>query len=274
MAKKTNSLEPESYLHGYSKKEQKRLKEQAEILEPYVYDFVDLKKQKKLLEVGCGVGAQTRILLKKYPQLRITGVDISAKQLEMARHNLIKYKSRVTLIQGDGKALPVEDSDFDSAFVCWFLEHVPDPLRVLKQIHTKLKAGSVIYCTEVQNSSLFVHPYSPAILKYWFEVNDLQWSDKGHPFVGAQLGNLLKSAGYKDIVHSTQNILLDNRNPKIRKKMIAYFTELFLSIAPQLLKKKRVTPKLVKQMKAEMKRLAETENSVFYFAFCRAKARR
>ena len=52
-----------NYVHGFDPEEQLRLKVQAEFLAPMVYKEVDFSGSKHLLEVGSGVGAQTRILL-------------------------------------------------------------------------------------------------------------------------------------------------------------------------------------------------------------------
>ncbi len=266
--------EPQQYLHGYSKQEQKRLRYQAKILERYVYDFIDLKKVKNLLEIGCGVGAQTEILLKKFPKIHITGIDISNLQLNAAQQFLKKEvsKKRVEFIQADATQIPVKNSSHDGAFICWFLEHVPEPLKVLEEAYKKLSKGAVIYCTEVQNSGVFVEPYSPAILRYWYELNDLQWTEKGHPFVGAQLGHLLRKTGFKKIEHNTQVMLFDSRNPVERTRFISYFTDLMMSASPQLLKHNRIDQKLLDEVKNEMSALASNKDSVIFFPFCRAKA--
>src|SRR5690606_29057356 len=99
-------------------------------------------------------------------------------------------KRRVQLFYQDAQKLKLPEK-YDSAFLCWFLEHVPKPIEVLKRVRKQLEPGAKIYCTEVFNQSLFMEPYSPSYLKYWFEFNDYQWTLKGHPFIGARLGNLL-----------------------------------------------------------------------------------
>jgi trans-aconitate methyltransferase len=57
------------YLHGFSPEEQRRLVHQSLFLEPYVFDGIDLEFKTSLLEVGCGVGAQTKILCRRFPEL-------------------------------------------------------------------------------------------------------------------------------------------------------------------------------------------------------------
>lgn len=51
------------YLHGFSKTEQDRLREQAVFSEQTIYRDIDFSESKNIIEVGCGVGAQTEILL-------------------------------------------------------------------------------------------------------------------------------------------------------------------------------------------------------------------
>lgn len=62
----------EKYLHGFNSEEQQRLMDQAGFLAPLIYPTVDFSACEHLLEIGSGVGAQTRVLLGLYPKLRIT----------------------------------------------------------------------------------------------------------------------------------------------------------------------------------------------------------
>ncbi len=76
------------YLHGFSQEEQDRLRKQARFGEHTVYQNINFSSVKNLLEVGCGVGAQSEIILRRFPDLHLTGIDRSTKQLASARHHL------------------------------------------------------------------------------------------------------------------------------------------------------------------------------------------
>ncbi|MFZ9189301.1 MAG: class I SAM-dependent methyltransferase, partial [Algoriphagus sp.] len=93
------------YVHGFDPVEQLRLKEQADFLAPMVFKEVDFSGCTHLLEVGSGVGAQTRILLERFPKLQITCVDASAVQLAQAKINLALFGDRVRFVEQDGCAL-------------------------------------------------------------------------------------------------------------------------------------------------------------------------
>lgn len=77
-----------TYLHGCSATEQARLLKQARLLEATLFNQLEYSGARGLLEVGSGVGAQTEILLRRFPGLHVTGVDLSEAQLVAARAHL------------------------------------------------------------------------------------------------------------------------------------------------------------------------------------------
>lgn len=264
------------YLHGFSPIEQERLRRQARFAEYTVYQNVNFSSTKKVLEVGCGVGAQSEILLRRFPDIKLTGIDLSEKQLTAAKSSLEKLafaKDRYDLHLMSGENLTFESESFDGAFLCFVLEHVPDPRRVLAEVRRVLSPGGVIYITEVLNSSFFLDPYSPNVWKYWMAFNDYQYDQKGDPFMGAKLGNLLMQNGYLNIETEVKTWFLDNRNPQKRKEIIEFWSELLMSASDQLVQAGYVTLETVEGMKNEMSVVANDPNAVFFFSFIQAKAR-
>lgn len=264
------------YLHGFSPVEQERLRKQARFAEHTVYQNVNFSSHKKILEVGCGVGAQSEILMRRFPDIHLTGVDFNEKQLKAAKNYLASLplaKGRFDLHQMNGEDLKFEPNSFDGAFLCFVLEHVPDPKRVLAEIRRVLQPGAVLYATEVLNSSFFLDPYSPHVWKYWMAFNDYQYDQSGDPFIGGKLGNLLTQVGYINIETEVKTWFLDNRHPQKRKEIIDFWMELLLSASDQLLEAKYVDQETVDGMKKEMSIVARDPNAVFFFSFIQAKAR-
>ena len=274
MSKKSKPiLKEEDYLHGFSRNEQDRLYKQARFLESWVFERVNFVPYQSMIEVGCGVGAQTKILAERFPHLKITAVDISPQQLARAKEHLKPEidRGQVKLIQGSANELPFEDSSFDVAFSTWFLEHVKEPIKILTEVRRVLKSGAYVHLNEVLNATLFLHPYSPATLKYWFEFNDHQWNLGGDPFVGAKLGNYLMASGFQNCVTEVVTYHLDNRSPKKRAEFIDDWTGVLLSGAPQLIKANKVSKLLVEDMKEELDLLKRTADSVFFNSWVKAK---
>ncbi|MGE0174819.1 MAG: class I SAM-dependent methyltransferase [Oligoflexales bacterium] len=265
-----------AYLHGFSREEQDRLKRQARFAEFAVFQNVNFSEVKNLLEVGVGVGAQTEIILRRFPEIKITGIDKNKKQLETARKFLEELplaKGRFKIEEMDAHNLDYAPGTFDGAFLCWVLEHIPEPVRVLSEVRRVLKPNAPVVITEVMNHTFFLDPYSPNVWKYWMAFNDFQYEHAGDPFIGAKLGNLLMSQGFKDIQSNIKTWLLDNREPAQRKRTIDYWTELLLSAADKLIEAKYITPDLVKKCTGELKAVATDPNAVFYFSFMQVMAR-
>ena len=96
------------YLHGYSESERERLHRQARFLEPAVHDRLPFRRRRRLIEVGVGVGAQTEILLRHFPELHVTGVEINDAQIAEARRFLATVQwatGRYDIVKGDATRL-------------------------------------------------------------------------------------------------------------------------------------------------------------------------
>lgn len=268
--------ETQTYLHGFTPEEQDRLYRQARYLTHEVHDRLPFVNCRKLLEIGCGVAAQTEILLRHFPELHITGVDSSPQNLGVARERLDALawaKGQWELREVDAQRLPFEKGSFDAAFLCWILEHVPDPARVLSEARRVLRSGSPIVCTEVQNASFFVDPYSPNTLAYWMAFNDYQLEElNGDPFVGAKLGNLLQAVGYREVRTEVKTFHLDNRRPGDRAEFLAFWAELLLSGAPGLVEAGKIDTAIVDGMKRELDEVGRNPDAVFFYSFVQARA--
>ena len=265
------------YLHGFSDTETERLRRQARFAEHTVYQDIDLTKVTNLLEAGCGVGAQTEILLRRFPEIRVTGVDRSEQHLSRAQAYLGSFpyaNDRYEFLQMNVAQLDLPSESYDGAFLCWVLEHVEDPTRVLAEVRRVLRPGGVIYVTEVLNSSFLIDPYSPHMWRYWLAFNDFQIDSGGSPFIGAKLGNLLMQTGYRDVSTTSKTWHFDNRQPARRKETIEFWTELLLSASDQLLEEKRVDQETVDEMKNDLEKIARDPNAVFYYTFVQARAAR
>lgn len=263
------------YIHGFSKEEQDRLRRQARFAEHTIYRDIDFSDCETIIEIGSGVGAQSEILLRRFPDIKLTSVDMSAAQIEAAKKSLGEYaqfKSRYEIIEADATALPMKGHSFDGAFICWVLEHVPAPLNVLAEARRVLKPGAKIFVTEVMNSSFFLDPYSPNLWKYWMAFNDFQFAQAGDPFVGAKLGNLLSQAGFRDVRTEVKTWHLDHREPEKRRVIIEYWTDLLLSAAPALLKANSVSQETIDGMKKELNIVSKDPRAVFFYSFIQAQA--
>lgn len=265
------------YLHGYTDTEQQRLRTQAAVGEALVYQQIDLHHSRNLLEVGCGVGAQSEILLKRFPSLRLHGIDIHPAQVAAAKQHFANSSiadNRFHFSVMDAKAMAFPDGQFDAAFLCWVLEHIPEPQNVLREVHRVLQAEATVYITEVINSTLIIEPRASAIDHYWQAMNYFQRSQQGDPDMGLRLGNVLYEAGFRQISLATQTFHHDNRQPDARRAMLRFWTGLMRSAADNLIQAGLLTEHDVHAFEAAMRERETGANTLFYYSFMQASARK
>lgn len=75
---------PKVYVHGYDPQENVRLQDQARTLVDLLLSDTVYPAGSRVLEAGCGVGAQTVTLAKNSPGASIVSVDISADSVSQA----------------------------------------------------------------------------------------------------------------------------------------------------------------------------------------------
>ncbi len=261
-----------NYIHGYLTGEQDRLLEQAGMLAPLIYPWVDLAGRNKVLEVGSGVGAQTKVLLELYPEINLTCIELEASQIEKAQVNLQSYpSSQVRFIQQDAQNLALEEK-YDGAFICWVLEHVSEPQLVIDSVFDHLSPRGIVYITEVFNSSFHYFPQCDGLAAYYNAFNELQKENGGNPDIGLQLGNLLKKSGFENIELKPGGLHLDQSQPALLKQMVEYWKKLMKSAAEELILSGKIDQATVKAMEADLDQLAQHPEAVFFYQFIQAKA--
>src|SRR5690606_21057323 len=181
-------------------------------------------------------------------------------------------QGRFELHEMSADSLSFEPATFDGAYLCWILEHVPNPAQVLSEVRRVLRPGSEIVVTEVMNSSFFLDPYSPNVWKYWMAFNDYQYDKAGDPVIGAKLGNLLTQVGYHQVKTAVKTWHFDNRRPSVRKQAICFCSPLRLSAADHLVGETYVDQDAVNKANEALNRVANDPNAVFLYSFIQAKA--
>jgi len=224
------------YIHGTSAREQQRLLEQAELQEEMLSDNLELAPGERLLEIGCGVGAVLGRIARTQPMARLSGIDISAEQIEAARCHLTSLELiNVELVVGDAGRLPWPDGHFDRVRIAWVVEHLADPLAVLREARRVLRSGGSIHLTETDYASLRVSPPDAAIEAFLAAFVD-HFNRHGDAHVGPRLGPLLEQAGFTAVENRIEGIHLwcPSRRQELRR-FCDYLLAFMLPELPALL---------------------------------------
>jgi SAM-dependent methyltransferase len=204
------------YVHGYSAKESTRLTDQATTLTELLHADTLYLPGSLVLEVGCGVGAQTVILAGNSPRAAFTAIDISEASLaEAQRQTQEAGFTNVTFQHADVFDLPFVSAHFDHVFVCFVLEHLPNPAGALEALMRVLKPGGSITVIEGDHGSAYFHPDSVHARRAIQCLVDLQQQAGGDSLVGRRLYPLLVQAGYRDVHVSPRMVYADASRPAL-----------------------------------------------------------
>lgn len=145
-----------------------------------------LHSDMRVLDLGCGPGSITAGLTGR-------AIGLDAHPVPIAG---------TPVAGGDGAALPFADSVFDAIYVNALLQHVTDPLAVLREARRVAKPGAVIGVGEADWGTRIMHPHDP-LLDRGQEIQE-SVRDTGNVRVGRELRGLLSGAGFEQVELATE----------------------------------------------------------------------
>ncbi|MFF3616811.1 L-histidine N(alpha)-methyltransferase [Streptomyces sp. NPDC002580] len=205
------------YVHGYSDRETRRLGDQADTLAELLHSGTAYPPGSEVLEVGCGVGAQTTHLVTASPGARFTAVDVSADSLARARARVTAHApgAHVSWHQADLFELPFPDASFDHVFVCFVLEHLAAPDRALTALRRVLRPGGTLTVIEGDHGSAFFHPDSAHARAAIDCQARLQSAAGGNALIGRSLHPLVTGAGFEEVEVRPRTVYADRSRPAL-----------------------------------------------------------
>jgi len=111
---------------------------------------LDWNGEGKAIDIGCGNGALTIMLAKKYPKSKVTGIDYWGKRWEYSKKTCEKnaqaegVQEQVRFQKADAAALPFDDGQFDAAvsnFVFHEVSSAKDKREVIREAIRVVKNG-------------------------------------------------------------------------------------------------------------------------------------
>ncbi len=148
-----------------------------------------LDANKRVLDVGSGVGGTSRCLAKEFG-CRVTGIDLTDEYCRAAA--MLSAKVGLTDLvdyrQGDATALPFADGEFDVVWTEHVAMNIPDKPRLYKEMYRVLKPGGTLAVYDV-----LAGPSGPVI----FPVPWARTPDTSFLVQPGELRRLLEDAGFK-----------------------------------------------------------------------------
>ena len=238
-----------SYVHGYSQEEFTRLSDQANSIAELLHWDTDWPKGALILEAGCGIGAQTKILAPKNPECSFVSVDLSASSLAKAKAMALEQNiSNVVFEVADILQLPYPDDHFDHIYVCFILEHLSSPSEALRELKRVLKPKGTVTVIEGDHGSTYFYPDSAAAHQAIQAQVTLQQQKGGDANIGRRLYPMLTDAGYTSVRVSPRQVYVDDSKPALVDGFIKNtFTAMIRGVAEDAVAHKIISQKAIRE---------------------------
>jgi len=147
-----------------------------------------LKPGARVLDVGCGSGAFTRVLQQR--GFAASGLDISSKLIALARR---KFPD-IDFHEGDAENLPFEDGAFDAALLSGLVHHFPDQRRLAAEIFRTLKPGGRFVAFDPNRMNPFMWLYRDPSSPFYSSVGV---TENERPILAWRTAAIFRSAGFR-----------------------------------------------------------------------------
>lgn len=151
--------------------------------------IIDSKISNNILDVGCASGSFTNNISNIFPNSTITGIDIYSSAIEYGK----KKYPHINFILADAHHIPFEDNRFDLVICYETIEHLTNPLEVLREMRRVLKTEGTAIVAMDSGSLLF-----QVVWFLWEKTKGNVWQGAHiHPYDHKELESVIKKAGFK-----------------------------------------------------------------------------
>ena len=187
------------YVHGTHPEEQARLTRLNTLLNEGSIRELGARSGERMLDVGAGLGQFARAVAK-ITGVAAVGVERSTEQIaeSMRQARAVGEEQLLDLRPGDAQDMPLEDHEwatFDIAHARFLLEHVREPLEIVKAMVRAVRPGGRIVLEDDDHDVLRLWPEPPGLADVW-KAYMLTYDRAGNdPIAGRRLVQLLHQAG-------------------------------------------------------------------------------
>ena len=154
----------------------------------------------RVLDVGCGPGSITVGIAARIGSGRVTGVDLSQAQVQLAEQSATKQGIiNAEFRTASAYELPFDDAQFDAVFSHALIEHLSEPDRALKEFMRVLKPAGVMAVATPDWSGFLYGPSSPPLKAAVRAYEAMQVRNGGDVTVGHKLSQYAVEAGFERV---------------------------------------------------------------------------
>lgn len=191
----------EHYIHGSSATERDRLALMNRLINPACLQALGLGREKRVLDVGAGTGIFTRLMAENLPaDSKIIAVEIDPEQVRAAKAqaSVAADGCPIDFRLGDATDLPLKPDEWgtmDLAHTRYLLEHVRDPLSVVRAMVAAVRPGGRVVILDDDHELLRLWPEPRGVMDAWTAYYRSYAGLGTDALVGRKLTGLLHEAG-------------------------------------------------------------------------------
>lgn len=156
-----------------------------------------IKPTDKILDLGSGPGSITIDLAVVAHQGKVIGGDQSAEVVQQAQRLAEERQVKnVSFQQMDGNQLPFEDGTFDIVYSHQTLQHVGNPVDILKEMRRVTKPGGIVAARDADYKSFAWYPEHPGLDRWMSVYQQVAKANGAQPNGGRYLPIWARSAGF------------------------------------------------------------------------------
>jgi len=170
----------------------------SRLLSPQMAELAGITGGQRVLDVGCGTGALTAVLVDRLGASAVTGIDPSESFVAATRDRF----PDVRIEHGSAEALPFDDDAFDAAIAQLVVHFMTDPVGGIREMARVTRTGGVVA------ACVWDHAGGTGPLHlFWQAANQVQPGARDESDLpGARAGHLIelfKAAGLREVQGST-----------------------------------------------------------------------
>lgn len=167
------------------------------------YLLEHLRPGQTMLDIGCGPGTLSIDLARRVAPGRVLALDVATDVLDEARARAAEAGiDTVTFAVGDAYDLDLPDGAFDVVHAHQVLQHVSDPVAMLRELGRVRAADGVVAVRDADYAAFTWYPEDPALDRWLDLYHAVAHANDAEPDAGRRLLGWALDAGFTDVTPS------------------------------------------------------------------------